>query len=395
MPDISLMPIAGMSTEIEDKRLHQQGDAPRHFVRDAVNVDINSAGEVSIRKSVMRVTDTRYRNLWQSPLHGNTFATIGDQWVRVDPHSWTHTVLATVGEGDAFHAVLNNQVILSAPAGIFSFNGQDAKRLTLDTPAAPMVSEGSGSLAAGCYGAAVAWLRKGQESGLSEMTQISVADNAALNITIPLCLDLSVTGYRLYLTEPDGGELRKEHDYPLSVTTVSVASFPKLGRSAGFRYLSPMPAGRYLNYWRGRLITARANIIRFSESLAYHLHDERHGFIIMPQRITFLQPVSGGLWVGQVDHVAFLAGQSPEQMTVVRKALRAPIPDSAIPLSADTAGELAGAGDGAVLWLADNGYVVGMPSGEVVELQRGVMSGIAGRAGTSVELERRIVTTVS
>jgi hypothetical protein len=53
------------------------------------------------------------------------------------------------------------------------------------------------------------------------------------------------------------------------------------------------------------------------------------------------------------------------------------------------------AGDGAALWLAGNGYVVGTASGELVELQRGVMDGIAGNAGTSVELERRIVTAVS
>jgi hypothetical protein len=395
MPDISLMPITGMSTEIEDKRLHQQGDARRHYVRDAVNVDINASGEILMRKGVMLVTDTPYRNLWQSPLHGDTFATLGDEWVLINPGQWTHTVLTSIGEGEAFHAVLNNQVVVAAPSGIFAFDGQQARRLTLETPAAPMVGEGSGSLAAGRYGAAVAWLRDGQESGLSEMTQITLPDNGSLEITIPLCLDLSVTGYRLYLTDPDGGELRKEHDYPLSVTTVSITTMPDLGGSAAFRHLSPMPTGSFLHYWRGRLINARANILRFSEPLAYHLHDERHGFIIMPQRITFVQPVSGGIWIGQVDHVAFIQGATPDQMTVMRKASRPPVPGSAIQLSANTAGEMGIAGDGAALWLAGNGYVVGTASGELVELQRGVMDGIAGNAGTSVELERRIVTAVS
>ena len=395
MPDISLMPITGMSTEIEDKRLHQQGDARRHYVRDAVNVDINASGEILMRKGVMLVTDTPYRNLWQSPLHGDTFATLGDEWVLVNPDQWTHTVLAVVGEGDAFHAVLNNQVVVAAPSGIFAFDGQQARRLTLETPAAPMVGEGSGSLAAGRYGAAVSWLRDGKESSLSEMTQVTLPDNGSLEITIPLCLDLSVTGYRLYLTDPGGGELRKEHDYPLSVTTVSITTMPDLGGSAAFRYLSPMPTGSFLHYWRGRLINARANILRFSEPLAYHLHDERHGFIIMPQRITFVQPVSGGIWIGQVDHVAFIQGATPDQMAVMRKASRPPVPGSAIQLSANTAGEMGIAGDGAALWLAGNGYVVGTASGELVELQRGVMDGIAGNAGTSVELERRIVTAVS
>lgn len=67
MPDINLMPITGMNTESEDKALRSAGDSPRHFVRDAVNVDVNAAGEIEIRPGARKVTGTGYKSLWQSP----------------------------------------------------------------------------------------------------------------------------------------------------------------------------------------------------------------------------------------------------------------------------------------------------------------------------------------
>lgn len=73
----------------------------------------------------------------------------------------------------------------------------------------------------------------------------------------------------------------------------------------------------------------------------------------MPQRITFVQPVEGGIWVGQVDHVAFIQGTSPDQMSVSRKAASAPVPGSAMLASPDVIGsELAG-------WRQRSGLVAG------------------------------------
>jgi hypothetical protein len=101
--------------------------------------------------------------------------------------------------------------------------------------------------------------------------------------------------------------------------------------SARFKGLSPMRSGRYLKYWQGRLITADKNILRFSEPMAYHLHDESLAFVVMPQRITFM-PVDGGIWVGQVTHVVFLTGNKPQDMTFQAKTTHAPVPDSALKL---------------------------------------------------------------
>jgi len=397
MPDISLMPVAGMNTEADDKELFRAGDSPRHYVRDAVNLKVNSAGEIELRPGRQKVTDAPVKNLWQSPLHQDVFGTLGDQWVRVlDTQTWECAPLALIGKGKVYHEVVNNQVMAAGPNGIYTYNGSKGSRMDLDAPPAPFVSVGSGSMKPGTYGVAIAWLRGGLESPLSEASFVEIEEEGGLSITFPLDLEGVTTGVRVYMTKANGKELLREKDYPAQNSLVSIPSIPKLGKSSSFRYLSRMQTGKYLKYWRGRVMVAQANVIRFSEALAYHLHDERHGFIQMPQRITFLQPVTGGIWVGQVDHVAFLQGSDLDQMTVIRKTAKPPVPDSCVLVDSDAIGsDLGAGGDGAALWLAQNGYVLGTASGQLVELHRGVMGGITARTGTSVVLDHEVITAVT
>lgn len=394
--EISLLPMAGINNVAEDAALQRGGDAPKLYVRDAVNVDITESGLPQLRSGVRPVTTAAYRNLWQSPLHGDVFGTLGNQWVRVDPASWTHEALATIGEGDVSHEVLNNRVVVSGPAGLFVFDGGSAQRLTFDSAAPPMVAAlGGGSLAAGTYGAAVAWLRGDLESQTSEATFVEVGEGGLLRVAFPMCMDPSVTGVRLYLTRQNGGELARAGDYPANGAPVDVPLLPELGRPAQFRHLSPMPAGAFLRYWRGRLLTVRLNVLRWSEAMGYHLHDERHGFLQMPQRITFIEPVEGGIWIGQVDHVAFLEGTTPEGFSVRRLASRAPVPRSSIRLPAEAVGAAAEGGREVAVWLAENGYVLGTASGTMLELQAGALKGITSLYGSSVLAGRRIITAVS
>ena len=156
-----------------------------------------------------------------------------------------------------------------------------------------------------------------------------------------------------------------------------------------------MPSGKYFGQWRGRLVSARANVLRFSQALAYHVHDPRHDFVLMPQRVTFLQPVDGGIWVGQVDHVAFLAGAQPDELRLLRKTAKAPVPGSSLALDAETAGEMSGGGSAVVAWLADNGYVLGTADGGVIEKHATRLRGITGNQRTSIVFRNRLTTAVT
>ncbi len=394
MTTITLLPVAGINTRDEDSALQVGGDSPRLYVRDAVNVDVTPAGKIEMRKEIKKVTSLPLKSLWQSPLHGDTFAILEDQWVKVSPSDWTTEDLAVLGSGDAFHIVLNSVVCVAGQAGLMTYNGAGAERLTIDTPPAPLVLTGNGSLVAGSYGVALAWMRGKTASACSAMTHVSVPEAGSLNVSLPPCYDTTVTHARLYLTHPDGGELLRAEDFPIGNMSALITLLPQLGASAEFRHCDPMPTGRYLSHWRGRIMTAKANILRFSQAMAYHVHDPRHDFIQFPQRITFLAPVDGGIWVGQMNHVTFLSGTAPDNLELQRKSARSPVPGSAVYLDADAAGQFDQGGAATVVWLADNGYVAGTSGGQIIENNAGTLGGITAKSGTSVVLGERLLTVV-
>lgn len=155
-----------------------------------------------------------------------------------------------------------------------------------------------------------------------------------------------------------------------------------------------MPTGQYLGLWRGRLVVAQGRTLRFSEALAYHVHDPRHGFVQMPQRITFVAPVDGGLWVGQVDHVVFLRGTAPQELAFERKTSRAPVPGSAVALASDEAGDASGGARAAVAWLSSVGFAMGTPDGGIIEPQAQRLRAISATAGSTVVQHRRLTTAL-
>lgn len=396
MKPIPLYPLAGIDNAARrDDALQVGGQARRLFLREALNVDISDTGRASLRPGLRKVAALALASLWQSPLHRDVFAVQGSDWVKVDPLTWSAEALADIGPGPAQHLVLNSVVLAAGADGIFQFDGVKAQRFTLPVPPAPMVTTGAGSLVPGSYGVALSWLRGPMESPLSAMTHSKVGQGGALAITLPLCMDSTVTGVRLYLTRPDGGELLRGEDYPIALPYVEIPLLPKLGAPPQFQHMEAMPSGKYFGQWRGRLVSARANVLRFSQALAYHVHDPRHDFVLMPQRITFLQPVDGGIWVGQVDHVAFLAGAQPDELQLLRKTAKAPVPGSALALDAETAGEMSGGGSAVVAWLADNGYVLGTADGGVIEKHATRLRGITGNQGTSIVFRNRLTTAVT
>lgn len=389
MPSQSFMPCRGIDNISEDAAMVQGGKEPFVFMRDVVNANVTPAGKIDMIASGGKVSVEPYKNLWQSPLHKDIFAALGDDWVKVNPNNWSHEVLLNTG-GIVVHEVLNNHVIAASKNGLFVYDGVKAMPLTIDAPPAPVAYLGNDK-SKQSRSVAISWLRGSMESSLSDY----VAAGEETSVTLPMVFDPTVTGVNIYATSFGGTDMQLAGTVSKSATSYTITSDHKLGMAAQFAHLSPMPTGKYLCYWRGRLITATANVIRFSEPLAYHLHDERHGFIQTSQRITFIQPVDNGLWVGQVDHVLFIEGSNPDDMSVTIKSAQPPVPNSAIQTNSNDIGEAAEGGSLVTVWLARNGYVAGNSMGQIIEYQAGRIDNINGQDSTTVRLARRLVTAVS
>lgn len=390
MANQSFMPCRGIDNTSEDGAMVQGGREPYVYVRDAVNVNVTPAGKIDMIASGGKVTDSVYKNLWQSPLHKDVFAMYVNDWVKVNPNSWSHEVLATIGSSDVYHAVLNNMVVVAGKHGLYTYDGQTCQPLTIDTPPAP-IAMGDIDKTQQTRSIAISWVRGSTESSLSDY----VTAGAEVELVLPLVTDPTISSVNIYATNVGGTDMQLAGTVDRDTTSFNLTADHKLGMAAQFAHLSPMPTGKYLCYWRGRLITATANVIRFSEPLAYHLHDERHGFIQTSQRITFIQPVDNGLWVGQVDHVLFIEGSNPDDMSVSIKSAQAPVPNSAIQTNSNDIGEAAEGGSLVTVWLARNGYVAGNSMGQIIEYQAGRIDNINGQDSTTVRLARRLVTAVS
>lgn len=390
MPSQSFMPCLGIDNISEDAAMVQGGKEPFVFMRDAVNVNVTPAGKIDMIASGGKVTDKPYKNLWQSPLHKDVFAMFGEDLVKVKA-DWTHDNLMNIGGGHVVYEVLNNHVIVASEQGLFVYDGQTCQPLTIDRPPAPIANDNVENTKPNSRSVAISWLRGDMESSLSDY----VTAGESTNIVLPMVFDPTVTGVNIYATTIGGTDMQLAGTRDRAVTNFAITKDHKLGMAAQFAHLSPMPAGKYLCYWRGRLITVTANVIRFSEPLAYHLHDERHGFIQTSQRITFIQPVDNGLWVGQVDHVLFIEGSNPNDMSVSIKSAQPPVPDSAIQVPSNDIGEAAEGGSLVCVWLARNGYVAGNSMGQIIEYQAGRIDNVNGQSSTTVRLARRLITAVS
>ena len=390
MPSQSFMPCRGIDNTSEDAAMVQGGREPFVYMRDAVNVNVTPAGKIDMIASGGKVTDSPYKCMWQSPLHKDVFAVLDNDLVKVKP-DWTHDQLMNVGGGHVVYEVLNNHVIAASNQGLFVYDGQTCQPLTIDRPPAPIADDNVENTQSDSRSVAISWLRGSMESSLSDY----VTAGESANIVLPMVFDPTVTGVNIYATSVGGTDMQLAGTMDRAATNFAISKDHKLGMAAQFAHLSPMPTGKFLCYWRGRLITATANVIRFSEPLAYHLHDERHGFIQTSQRITFIQPVDGGLWVGQVDHVLFIEGSNPDDMSMTIKSAQPPVPNSAIQTDSNDIGEAAEGGSLVTVWLARNGYVAGNSMGQIIEYQAGRIDNINGQDSTTVRLARRLVTAVS
>ncbi len=391
MPSQSFMPCFGIDNTSEDAAMVQGGREPFVYMRDVVNANVTPAGKLDMIASGGKVTDNTYKHIWQSPLHKDVFAVLGDDLVKINTADWTHEAIATIGNGGiVVYEVLNNHVIAANNNGLFVYDGNTCQPLTIDRPPMP-VAYGGIDRTKQTRSIAISWLRGSMESSLSDY----VTAGESTDVVLPMVFDPTITAVNIYATNLGGTDMQLAGTVSSSSTSYKIEADHALGMAAQFAHLSPMPTGKFLCYWRGRLITATANVIRFSEPLAYHLHDERHGFIQTSQRVTFIQPVENGLWVGQSDHVIFIQGSQPDDMTISIKSAQAPVPNSAIQIPSNDIGEAAEGGSLVTVWLASNGYVAGSSSGQIIEYQAGRISNISAQSGTTVRFDRRLVTAVN
>ena len=386
-----LTPLRGMDNVSDDESMSSFGKTPFVKLRDAVNVNITSAGRMELRDTGTVVTEIPYKNLWQSPLHGDTFGTLNGEMVKIDTADWSHLALNIQVQGTVNYLVVNNFIVISDATALYKYDGLSVEKLTIGTPPTPMLNAVDGSLFEGTYNLAISWSKNGRESALSNI--MTFEGEGGIHLVLPYNYSGDADQVTIYMTERNGSELLKVIALPVITATFTINSDKDLTRAAQFQNLSPMRTGKFLKLWRGRLLTADKNLLHFSQALNFHLCDERYDFIALPQRVTFVEPVESGIWVGQSNGVVFLSGSDVRDLRLVQTGAKAPVPGTALRVNSDLLGEAA-AGLESVVWLAENGYCIGTPTGNLIEAHANTLKGITAKGGQSVRFDDRIVTVL-
>lgn len=377
--------------------LSPKASSPDGAARDALNVVFDRDGGAARRPGyTLKESTTLAHSLWTSPSTGKSFCAIGATLYAVSyAGAWVKTSLATLpSSAPLSFDDLDDDVVCGNQDGLLRIHPDlTVTTLGLARPDTPTVSAVThGGLYPGRYAIAVALLRGFEEGPLSPAAFVDVASGGGLLVTTPA----NSSSVRIYRTQTNGDRLFSCGVAPAASQYLIGAG--EVGRVAENQHLDRLPGGGIVRHWRGLVLVARGRIIFWSEPMAYGVTDPRHNFIQFADRVTLMQPVDGGVYVGTREGVIFLSGSTPKDWSIKKTDGLPAVEGTGITSLASLFG--VEAGDGKVaLWLAGNGFVIGTPEGRLIEAQakriRLPESQVAAGVGVAVVHDRQIIASIN
>jgi hypothetical protein len=371
-------------------------------VRSAVNVDIGRSGNFKRRTGrTLRLAGNDYHSIWVAVQRGTMLVGRGAKLLALNS-ALDATPLADLKSADPLsYTEYNGNVYWTnkTTLGWLPADSGTARPVGVPVPEViPTLSAGNGGLLPGKYGVVVTYLDdRREEGGATPVQVIDLPQGGGIVLNgLPQRLGWS---FRAYITDPDGSMFHRSEEFP-AVFQSYVLTETARGGECDTQFLLPLPPGEFVTWLGGRLYTAARDTLYFSEAMRPHLHNPAHNFIQFSGLISFIEPVTDGMYVGDSRGVWFLRGLDPTKFemqlvstcrAVRRSSTKLPpehLPKKEVPAPNPVA-----------LWLSTSGYVVGMDGGVTVELQPERVKVPAGLVGRTTYLFRdgmkQVVTPVN
>lgn len=374
-------PFSGINNRLPDHQLgvYERGQKSGDYLRNAVNVDLTAVGTLQRRKGyALAHAGGACHSLWSDG--ERAFFVDGDELKQVGGG-----VLATgltPGRPVSFCRIATGEVVWTDGVRLEAI-GAGPLAVPTPNPAPTVVANLGGGLFAGHYQVAITSVTpRGLESGSTWPVQVRVPDGGRIEVS-----NLPPGETNIYVSPLNGDRL-----YLIASTTASSYVLPTLGMagvSCPTLNLRPLPPGRIVREYHGRLLVADKQGIYYSEPWMYGLYNPLRGFIQMPG-ITIMEPGSAGVFVATETQTYWLAGQDIDQLERV---------DDVLPYGAveGTATRLLDSDD--VAWFSTRGLVIGKPEGQVANVQESTVAVGGAQAGASMHREqdgmRQLVTALS
>lgn len=332
----------------------------------ASNVDIGLTGEITRRSGFTEVSDQCHKNLWQAD--GFMLATCGDELTAIHPNGDRYVIHPSFGSDRAWYCNLpdgrttySNGLIDGVTDGLTGLERSVPMPDSLGVP-----DPSFGNLLPGKYRYHLTHVRLADrlEGPAISSEPIEVAQGGLRLDGLP---ERDGHAIHVYLSGQDG-----EGAYLAGVHTGGPFEFGGTNtslvlpcRTLGAR---PFPVGTFTGFWRGRVVVAQDNVLWASRPNAPHLSDWRD-FKQFPSRITAVQPVDDGIYVGTERDLVFLSGTTFDQMAYVPTKRGPVVPGSGVQAPGDRLklGDGAGAGT-AMLCIAGGEVVAGFSGGQTSSL---------------------------
>lgn len=346
---------------------------PKGAVRDAVNVDLDRAGNIRRRRGFQQVAvapSSQGHSLWASPSGRGLFFCDGASLCSVSGS--TVTPIFALNSGEPVDYTEHNGAVFFSNRSTIGWTPTDSdtpRALGVPTPRAPLLAAStSGALRAGRYTVALTLVDdRGEESGSSDYVQIELTAPGGIQLS-----GLPAAGagekVRIYLSPPNGETMFLSDTVPAGLGQYLLGS-PRQLKALETGDMVPLLPGDIIRALAGRIYTATGRNLRFSEPFRFGLSRLHTGFVTMPADITIVEPTPSGVYVGAGGAVWFLSGD-PSKAELRRVHDAAAIHRSSITVSGGAFKTDKISGDGPVaLWLSTEGYVAGSADGSVVTLQ--------------------------
>jgi len=256
-------------------------------------------------------------------------------------------------------------------------NGE-SRSWAVDSPLAPSLTLTEGSLSAGSYLVTLtATDQYGEESGAMGGSRIDLASAAGIEVAIPTPpTDGSIN---IYVTTANGREYYWVGSASAAGTFV-IGNQVSQAKPLETLLCDPMPSGRIVKYFNGRLLVASENGLWFSEPFHYGLTKIAYNFIQYRSDITMVEPVEGGVYVS-ADKTYFLAGRD---ITKAEQVEISPAPAIfGTSLQIDAAKYDKGSEGNIVLWSSEDGIYAGDEGGKVTNVTENTVSFPFGEEGAA------------
>ena len=331
----------------------------------ARDVDIGLTGEISRRGGYAEVSDQCHKNVWQAD--GFMLATCGAVLTAIHPSGTRHVIHPALGHDRVWYCNLpdgrttyTNGLIHGVTDGL---TNQERSITPPESLGAPGMA--FGQLDHGQYRYHLTFRRAdGVESSAVSSGPVMLNHGGLRLDGLPVRIGHSL---QVYLSGKDG-----EGAYLAGETTTDLFEWGGKNsdlvlpcRTLGAR---PFPVGTYTGFWRGRVLVAQDNVLWASRANAPHLSDWRD-FKQFPSRITAVQPVDDGIYVGTEKDLVFLSGTTWDQLAFVPTQRGPVVPGSGVTAPGDRVklGDGSGAGT-AMLCIAGGKIVAGFGGGQTSSL---------------------------